>query len=194
MARKKPEAKPSPEVEAEGQIEPVEAKKKKLDGRAARAKTSPIKEWSGGMSESETAVWQAIIDKVRLGVPPRTAAGAAKKANCYDHHKRNRTPLYLTLLAASEEGVENQLARVMISPHWQAAAWMLERTRPEEYALDSSIRQAVLNWAQESGLDVADLNDLIRLVKLCAEKEIDLGAYVTEELAKRDREALEIAS
>jgi len=98
------------------------------------------------------------------------------------------------LLAASDEGVENQLARVMIAPHWQAAAWMLERTRPEEYALDSSIRQAVLNWAQESGMDVADLNDLIRLVKVCAEKEIDLGAFVTEELAKRDREALELAS
>ena len=81
------------------------------------------------------------------------------------------------------------IAKIRDSDSWQAKAWLLERSNPMEFALDSSIRQAILNWAQESGLDVADLNDLIRVLKECVEHDIDLGAFVSDEIKRRESQA-----
>lgn len=192
MARKKPEPKPVPEVEAEGQIEPVEPKKKKPIVGRALVKLNPEKEWSEGLSTAEVEKWESVAETCRTGIKPLAAADAVGARSSWCEHQRKRDGLSRYIISAYGEGCRMLLSKIAAAQSWQAQAWMLERQMPEEYALDSSIRQAVLGWAQESGMDVADLNDLIRLVKLCAEKEIDLGAFVTEELAKR--EALELAS
>ncbi len=199
MARKKPEPKPVPEVEAvKAQIEPVVSKKGRgklaeTVGRA-RIKLNPIKSWSGGLSEAEVAKWEAVASIVRSGTPATMAVGPLGMRASYQYHRSRKSGVYQMLMDAWDEGSIKSLDKIKQADSWQAAAWLLERCRPMDFAVDGSIRRTILELAQEAGLDVADINDLIRLVKSCAEKEIDLGAYVTEELSKRDREALEIAS
>lgn len=165
-------------------------------GKGGRAQTNlaPIKEWSGGLSEAEVVKWESVALVVRTGTPPAMAVGPLGMRASYQWHRSRKTGVYRMLMDAWDEGSIKNLDKIKQADSWQAAAWLLERCRPMDFAVDGSIRRTILELAQEAGLDVADINDLIRLVKSCAEKEIDLGAFVTEEMAKRDREALEIAS
>ena len=173
-----------------------EAKPKSLAGDGETAKPrgraavyqSPIKEWSGGMWPEEVAVWEAIADKCREGVRPMTAVEAVGKLSTYKQLRKARHPVVTMLAQAWAEGRTALLATIRGAQTWQAAAWLLERQDPMEYAVDGSIRRTIIEWAQEAGLDVSTLNDVVRIVKRCQELEIDLGDLVEDEIKRREAE------
>lgn len=157
-------------------------------GKGGRASTNsaPIKDWSGGMGPEEVAVWESIADKCREGIRPRTAAEAVGMLGTYKTHRGNRHPVVTMLANAWAEGRTALLSTIRAAQTWQAAAWLLERQEPMDYAVDGAIRRTILEWAQEAGLEVADLADLIRIVKEAKEMEISLWD-VLEEAKSRAR-------
>lgn len=154
----------------------------------------PPRPWSGIMSKEEAACWEQIMFKVAQGTPPRAACSAAGFLEPWMWHRRTRSPLFHEMMRAADQGIEFHLNRIQQSSDWRSSAWVLERTRPEEFASDSSIRQCILGWAQDTGMDVADLNDLVRMLKVCHDLDIDLGALVDDAIAKKNAEDLDITS
>ena len=171
------------------EVESKARKPRNPSGKGGRRQTylSPIKSWSGGLTEEETAIWEMVANAIReKGVRPSQAANAAGMGRAWKDHRRRRTPLYHHLNQCWHEAICDLIGEIRKADSWQAQAWILERSAPMDFALDSAIRRAILEWAQESGLDVADLNDLIRVLKTCRDMEIDLAEMVEEEVKRRD--------
>jgi len=165
------------------------SKPRNPSGKGGRRQTSlsPIKSWSGGLTAEETAVWETVANAIReKGVRPSHAANAAGLGRAWKDHRRRRTPLYHHLNQRWNEAICDLIGEIRKVDSWQAQAWLLERSAPMDFALDSSIRRTILEWAQESGLEVATLNDLIRVLKTCRDMEIDLAEMVEEEVKRRD--------
>ena len=162
-------------------------------GKGGRRQTylSPIKSWSGGLTAEEAEAWEVVAQAVReRGIKPSQAAQAAGKGRAWIDHRRRRTPLYDYLSQCWAAGCMALLAKIQESDSWQAQAWILERSHPMEFALDGSIRRTILEWAQESGMDVATLSDLIRVLQQCRDAEIDLWDLVEAEIKRRESQAL----
>jgi len=154
-------------------------KRRPIVGRAA-IKLSPIKEWSGGLSEHEVEAWEAIADEIRTGTPPSVACGAMERLGSWAHHRRHKTSLYYYLLAAWDEGTKANLAKVKRAESWQAAAWLLERTKPEMFAVDSAIRNQLNMMAGEAGFPVPDLMDAVRIIREAQDSGIDVHAVLKQ--------------
>lgn len=157
-------------------------------GKGGRRQTylSPIKSWSGGLTAEETAVWEMVANAIReKGVRPSHAANAAGMGRAWKDHRRRRTPLYYYLCQCWSQACADMIGQIREAESWQAKAWILERSDPMEFAVDGSIRRTIVSWAQESGLDVADLSDLIRVLKKCRDAEIDLWDLVEAEIKLR---------
>ena len=175
------------------EIEKRARKPRNPSGKGGRRQTSlsPIKSWSGGLTAEETAAWEVVANAIKeKGVRPSQAANAAGMGRAWKDHRRRRTPLYDYLSQCWAAGCMALLAKIQESDSWQAQAWILERSQPMEFALDGSIRRTILEWAQESGLDVATLSDLIRVLQQCRDAEIDLWDLVEAEIKRRESQAL----
>ena len=162
-------------------------------GKGGRRQTylSPIKSWSGGLTAEEAEIWEVVAQAIReKGVRPSQAANAAGLGRAWKDHRHRRTPLYHHLNQCWQEAICDMIGEIRDADSWQAKAWILERSDPMEFALDGSIRRTILEWAQESGLDVATLSDLIRVLQQCRDAEIDLWDLVEAEIKRRESQAL----
>ena len=155
-------------------------------GGRRQTKLSPIKEWSGGLTAAEAVAWEVVASAIReKGVRPSHAANAAGMGRAWKDHRQRRTPLYHHLNDCWSQACADMVGQIREAESWQAKAWILERSDPMEYAVDGSIRSTIVSWAQESGIPVADLYDLIRWLVSCREHEIDLGDLVEREIQQK---------
>ena len=170
---------------AKSEVRPDDVKPKSPFGRAA-IKGSPVKSWSGGMTPDEASHWEQVAENARNGVAPRFTLRALGLTAAYRKLRTQGHPAYLYILEAWNQGIAAILAEIRQETSWQAKMTLLERTEPMEFAVDGSIRRTIIEWAQEAGLEVATLNDVVRIVKRCQELEIDLGDLVEDEIKRRE--------
>lgn len=160
------------------------------EGRSGRARinTSPVKSWSAGMTLEEAEKWEQVAENALKGVAPRFTIRALGLGPAYRDLRKKGHPAYLHILESWSQGITAILAEIRQETSWQAKMTLLERTEPMEFAVDGSIRRTIIEWAQEAGLDVSTLNDVVRIVKRCQELEIDLGDLVEDEIKRREAE------
>ena len=162
-------------------------------GKGGRAQTSlsPIKSWSGGLTAEETAVWEVVANAIReKGVRPSQAANAAGMGRAWKDHRRRRTPLYHHLNQCWQEAICDMIGEIRDADSWQAKAWILERSCPEDFALDSAIRKALNAMAQDAGFPIPDLMDAARTIREAQESGIDVKALLDNEIKRRESQAL----
>lgn len=164
-----------------GSVEPMKesGKERPLVGRA-KINLSPIKNWSGGMSESEVKVWEAIAEKCRSGVKPSIAAAALGMKAAYFDLRRRKHPAFEMLEEAKAEGIQVMLGQIRLSGSWQALMTLLERQYPMEFAVDSAIRGQLNELAQEAGFTNADLLDAVRMIQDAKDSGVDLAEVLRQ--------------
>ena len=152
---------------------------------------SPIKSWSGGLTAEETAVWDVVANAIQeKGVRPSQAANAAGMGRAWKDHRRRRTPLYHHLNQRWQEAICNMIGEIREADSWQAKAWILERSCPEDFALDSAIRKSLNSMAQDAGFPIPDLMDAVRIIREAQDLGVDVRALLDNEIKRRESQAL----
>ena len=121
----------------------------------------PVGRPKGSGSGLTPEVRQKLLDLLRVGNYIETAAECARVAPATVHLWRNKHPDFDYAVKEAIADAETKFMAVITRAaagreQWQAAAWILERTRPSKFALKTSvIVEAELNAvldALEAGL------------------------------------------
>jgi hypothetical protein len=110
--------------------------------------------------------------KVEADIVHALRAGNTRKAACHyagiDLHTLGRWMHFATFATAIEKAETDaevrfvaQIAKAAQDGTWQAAAWWLERRRPDDYSrrdrVDVTVRQQAQKLAAKMGIDAAEL-------------------------------------
>lgn len=148
-------------------------------GRAA-IKTSPVKEWSGGMTEVEANSWELVAQKCREGIKPTMAAAALGLHPALNDLRRKHHPCWDMIAQAWNEGQQKLLSEIRAVESWQAKMTLLERQNPAEFAVDSAIRNQLNMMAGEAGFPVPDLMDAVRIIREAQDSGIDVHTLLRQ--------------
>ena len=124
------------------------------------------------------------------GIKPSQAADAAGMGRAWKDHRHRRTPLYHYLCQCWAEACVDMIGKIRDSDSWQAKAWILERSCPEDFALDSAIRKALNTMAQDAGFPIPDLMDAVRIIREAQDLGVDVRALLDNEIQRRESQAL----
>ena len=106
----------------------------------------------------------AVIQALENGMTRRAAAGAAGIGHTLLYEMINRDRTFADAVKMAENVAEARATSLVLKAAyegtWTAAAWWLERRRPDDYAkrlvVDVSIRDEVARLAAELGIDVEE--------------------------------------
>jgi hypothetical protein len=107
---------------------------------------------------------QAILQALENGCTRRAAAGAAGISHTTLYRMLDASVTFRDAVEKAENLAEAKATTLVVKAayegNWTAAAWWLERRRPDDYgkrvAVDVSIRDEVAKLASELGIDVEE--------------------------------------